>query len=205
MRSWSSIFGMVALAIWMSGTVSPTRAQVADTIVVTIQGDLDQVILTWEDFDVVRIGDTIHFRAVALDSEGDPVSAVFRWASEDSTTLRIEELPDGRARGIAMKKTPPETGGVRVWVMVEPFTELTTALLLSDGSLQWERPFLATSLGQKLQLCSYLHRSGELVAEAPGPPVCPTVFLAPATPTMWPNAVVQRSVPWSWLMAMAGR
>ena len=201
MKSWSRSIaaGLLVLAalIWNPGT---TEAQVADTIVVTIQGDVSQVLLTWEDFDILRIGDTIHMRAQAFDSEGDPVDAVFRWASEMPEILRVEEMPDGRAVGIALRK-----GTVRVWVMVEPNPTLATAVLQSDGSLDWGRRIDFTALGQTAQLCGYLHRGGELVAEAPGPPVCPVVFIAPATPTMWPDPVIARSVPWHTLMAMAGR
>ena len=183
----------------LGATWTTTEAQVADTIVVTIQGDVSQVLLTWEDFDVVRIGDTIHLRAQAFDSEGDPVSAVFPWASEDDAILRIEEQPDGRAVGIALRK-----GTVRVWVMVEPVTALITAVLRPDGSLDWGKQLEFTALGQEAQLCAYLHRNGTLVAESPGPPACPIVFLASPTPAMWPGPVIARSLPWSRLMALAG-
>ena len=199
MGTLRSIFVTLAVMlapIWTSGTA---EAQVADTIVVTIQGDVSQVLLTWEDFDIVRIGDTIHLRAQALDSEGDPVNAAFYWASEDSTILRIEEQPDGRAVGIAIRK-----GTVRVWVMVEPVTSLDVAVLQSDGTLDWGKQLEFTALGQENQLCAYLHRAGTLVAESPGPPTCPTVFLAASTPAMWPGPVIARSVPWSRLMALAG-
>ena len=196
MRILRSISVVLAL---LGATWTTTEAQVADTIVVTIQGDVSQVLLTWEDFDVVRIGDTIHLRAQAFDSEGDPVSAVFHWASEDDAILRIEEQPDGRAVGIALRK-----GTVRVWVMVEPVTALITAVLRPDGSLDWGKQLEFTALGQEAQLCGYLHRAGTLVAESPGPPTCPTVFLAAPTPAMWPGPVIARSLPWSRLMALAG-
>jgi len=201
-RKWSRstvavLLPLVAL-IWSPGT---SEAQVADTIVVTIQGKIDQVILTAEFVTPPRVGDTIFFRADVYDEEGDPATGfVYHWASEDPTALQIDQLEGNRARGIALKKST-----VRVWVMIEPITSLEIAVLQQDGSLDWGRRIEATALEQQFQLCAYLHRRGVLVAESPGPPTCPTVFLPEAMPAFWPGAPIQRAVPWNALMAMGSR
>jgi len=199
-RNWRrSIVAALCILAALTWTTT-TEAQVADTIVVTIQGKIDQVILTAEFVTPPRVGDTVYFRAQVYDEDGDPATGFrFHWASEDPAVIKIEPLENGRARGIAMQKA---LEGVMVWVMVEPVGEIVTAQLLSDGSLNWERPFQLTALSQQMQLCAYMHRSGVLVAESPGPPVCPTVFLPEAMPAFWPGAPIQRAVPWNALMAM---
>jgi len=197
-KIWTSIFAVLAL---LALTWTTTEAQeVADTVVVTIEGDLNEVSVAVVTLPPHRIGDTIFFRAEAFDSEGDPVvSVLYRWASEDTTVLALEELEDGQARGIALRK-----GTIRVWVMAEPITSLDIAILREDGSLDWGRQLTLTALGESAQLCAYLHRRGYLVAESPGPPACPVVFLAPPDPNGWP-AVIRRVVPWSQLQRYATR
>ena len=189
---------LLTALIWSPGT---SEAQVADTIVVTIQGKIDQVILTAEFVTPPRVGDTVFFRADVYDEDGDPATGfVYHWASEDPTALQIDQLEGNRARGIALKKST-----VRVWVMIEPITSLEIAVLQQDGSLDWGRRIEATALEQQFQLCGYLHRRGVLVAESPGPPACPIVFLPPATPAMWPGPMIHRSLPWPRFYALTQR
>lgn len=170
--------------ILVLGLTVPARAQVADTIQVTIQGDLAEVVLTSELVTPPRIGDTIIFQAQAVDSEGDPVAVVFTWASEDSTALRIETMENGQARGIAIRKAT-----VRVWVMAEPVEDMLLASF-RDGELVWGEGHLQE--GETIFFCAYLVRGAELVAQSEPPPTCPSVFVSPSTPDPFPLSVVDR-------------
>ena len=167
--------------------------EIADTIRIEIVGNVTSVVITANYVTPVRVGDTVLFMADVVDEDGDPISALLTYFTEDSTALRLEDLPDGQARGIALKKA-----SVRVWVVAEPFTELRVASFRPPDSLNWSGADTifarmdstgAVLPGQPeavLQMCAYLTRGGTiLVAESPGPPLCPTVFLPATLPSAY--------------------
>jgi hypothetical protein len=183
--------------------LSAQQIVVGDTIEITIQGNVDQVVLTAEYVTPPRVGDTIFFRALVTDEDGDPINALIRFGVEDPTVIRLEAISDstlasneGLARGIALRKAT-----TRVWVGANPVSEMRLASFRPPDSLNWagfdtlylkwlespgdstwsesgERWVYDYILGPSdpLQYCAYLTRGETLVAEDPGPPACPTVF-----------------------------
>ena len=155
-------------------------AQVTDTISITIVGNVTSVTISGEYVTPFRVGDSVVFRANVVDEDGDPLAALLTYFTEDSTALRLEELPDGEALGIALKKAT-----VRVWVVAEPITEMRLASF-RDGRLSWTR-YDTINVGDSIQYCAYATRGGTvLVAESPGPPTCPMVFEGPTLPAWLP-------------------
>lgn len=178
----------------------PARAQlVTDTVRITIEGDLAEVVIQLNDT-TISIGDTIYFNALAYDSEGDPVSAQLTWAAEDTTVLDLDPLT---GVGVALRKAQ---GGIWVVVRAERVGEMLIASF-RDGELRW----LSETVGDTIyceypdiippspeypegrcpddplpwhQWCGYLVSPDyHLLAESPGPPLCPIVFFeAPEPP-----------------------
>ena len=182
MLKWLRFCTALAI-IWMSGAIPLDAQEVGDTIEITIQGNVDQVVLVAEFVTPPRVGDTIIFRATVTDEDGDPINAFVRFGVEDPTVLRLETISDsttavnvGLARGIALKKAT-----TRVWVGANPVTEMRLASFRPPDSLNWGLsnggiPNDTINAGEALQYCAYLTRGEVLVAQSPEPPACPTVF-----------------------------
>lgn len=174
MRILRNIFAVLAL---LALTWTTTDAQeITDTITIEITGTLTGVVLTAEYLTPLQVGDTAILRAVVHDEDGDPISALVTFYTEDATALALEAITDpetptneGLARGIALRKAT-----VRVWVMVEPVSHMYLASF-RGGVLRWTGHD-TIPVGGELQYCAYLVRGGYLVAESPGPPTCPMVF-----------------------------
>lgn len=177
----------------------PAHAQlVTDTVRVTVEGDLAAVGIT--SFEATfRIGDTVQFVAEAYDSEGDPVTAVFTWASEDPAVVSIDPNT-----GLAVGLT--KGTNVAIWVRAEAVGEMRLASFRPPDSLNWsgfdtltiQRDSAGEIIGAppELQYCAYLvDPVGYLVADSPGPPLCPVVFLPRAEPVFTMFAGISRSRP----------
>lgn len=171
MMNWNKLW-CIPVALILSGIVTPVCSQsVADTIQITITGTLTDVAITGEYVTPFRVGDSVIFTAQAVDEDGDPINAMFTFFTEDSTALRLEAMPDGSALGIALRKAT-----VRVWVVAEPITQIQIASFRPPDSLNWTG-YDTIPIGSTLQYCAWATRNGSLVAESPGPPACPVVFL----------------------------
>ena len=181
MKSFYVMFVSLLALLLMTGA-SQAEAQVTDTILITIEGNVAGVILTGEYVTPLRVGDTVIFKANVVDEEGLPINALISFFTEDSTILRLETITDptlgvneGMARGIALKKAT-----VRVWAIAEPITEMRLATF-RDGVLNWSGED-SILVGESIQYCAWLTRGNRLVAESPGPPTCPSVFVADPLP-----------------------
>jgi hypothetical protein len=194
-QTWIFVLLFVIGAIFLSILALPTilSGQVSDTIQITITGRITDVTLTAEYVTPFQVGDTAILKAVVLDEDSLPIAAQITFFTEDSTALRLEDIvrsdyPIGQkhARAIALRKAT-----VRVWVMVEPITEMRLASF-RDGVLNWSRNDTLhiwqytdgrPTVYESLQYCAWLTRGTELVAESPGPPLCPAgVFVPPSLP-----------------------
>lgn len=190
-------------ALLPAGGQVQAQQVIGDTIEITIEGNVDRVVLTAEYVSPARVGDTLIFRATVTDEEGDPINAFIRFGVGDNSVIRMEAITDstvavnvGLARGIALRKAT-----TTIWVGVNPISELRLASFRPPDSLNWagfdtlylkwlespgdstwsesgERWVYDYILGPSdpLQYCAYLTRGETLVAEDPGPPACPTVF-----------------------------
>jgi hypothetical protein len=195
----------VALAMFL-GMHPPAGGQiVTDTVRITIEGDLAEVVIQLNDT-TIAIGDTIYFSALAFDSEGDPVSAQLTWAAQDTTVLDLDPIT---GVGVALRKA---SGGIWVVVRAEKIGEVLIASF-RDGDLKWLSETVGDTIfcGQDvippdgrcpdnplptLQLCAYLVDSKyNLLAEDPGPPICPIVFFEAPGPANSMFAVVPRRRP----------
>jgi len=157
----------------------PLEAQeVSDTILVTIQGNVTDVVLATEYVTTpFRVGDTVLFRAVVTDETGDPINAFIQFFAEDPSVIRLVPITDptmalneGQAYGVALMKTT----GTRVWVRATPIGGLQIASF-RDGALNWT---LNDTIGpgETLQYCAYLHDLNfNIVAQGPLPPDCPII------------------------------
>jgi len=199
------LLGILALSLF---AVPGNAQEVSDTILITITGRVTDVVLSAEYVTPFRVGDSALFLAEVTDEDGDPINALISFFSEDSTALRIEPVIEnggaasnvGMAVGIALRKA-----SVRVWVMVEPIGEMRLASF-RDGELNWSgydtlRLYRDASGNvieddprHLIQYCAYLTRGTTLVAESPGPPTCPTVFLPDPSPSALPFVLARRSV-----------
>lgn len=185
-------FLLAYLALTLPGNV---RAQTAvDTVWVTVEGPLATTTITTVERRL-QLGDTIQFVAVAQDLEGDPVTAVFTWASSDPTSVLIDP-ETGIALAIGKSQQP-----VGISVLTEQVSELFLASF-RDGALNWsgnDTIYCATNEANEcieprptLQYCAYLvNRDHRLVAQSPGPPTCP--LAVPPAPV--PSNSVFASVP----------
>jgi len=158
----------------------PVRAQeVTDTLVITIQGTVTEAILTAEYLTPPRVGDSIIFRAVVVDEDGDPINALIEFFTEDADALTIEAITDpttplneGMARGIALRKAT-----VRIWVRATPIAELVT-VSFRDGELNWSGNDTIL-VGEEIAYCAYLFGTdGKVAAQSALPPRCPLVDTA---------------------------
>ena len=177
---------------------TPAAGQVAvDTVWVTVEGPLFETTITTVTRRM-QLGDTVQFVAIAQDQQGDSVTAAFTWATSDPGLVSIDPLT---GIAIALGKTRQ---GVAISVLTEQVTELVLASF-RDGELNWSgrdtvRPYWEPSLGDTawwagnettpgrflpdtllvfpiLQYCAYLiNATRQLVAQDPGPPLCPLVF-----------------------------
>jgi hypothetical protein len=185
MRPFLCLAGLALLAMFAA---KPMAGQtVTDTVMVTVEGDLAGVgITTFEQ--TFRIGDTVQFVAEAYDSEGDPVSAVFTWASADTTAVRIDAAT-GLAVGVG------KGSNVAIWVRAEAVQEMRLASFRPPDSLNWTGQD-TIPIGANLQYCAYLVDAvGFLVSDSPGPPICPIVFLPRPEPFPSMFAGISRSRP----------
>ena len=154
-------------------------AQVAtDTVLVTIEGDLAEVTIQVPDT-TLSIGDSIQYTAITVDSDGDPVTTQLTWTSSQPQILSIDAQTE---MAVALQKSPP---GVPIAVSVR--AEKIGALHLAsfrDGELNWMGND-TIDVGATLQYCAYLvDPDNYLLAEDPGPPTCPIVFVTrPEPPT----------------------
>jgi hypothetical protein len=190
---------MIFLALLASTIPSATRAQlVTDTVRVTVEGDLAAVGIT--SFEATfRIGDTVQFVAEAYDSEGDPVSAVFTWASEDPAVVSIDPNT-----GLAVGQT--KGSNVAIWVRAEAVGEIRMASFRPPDSLNWSGADTIDAIGETLQYCAYVvDPGGYLVAESPGPPTCPIVFNPRPTEAPRVFAGISRSRPAGFFHGMRDR
>lgn len=178
---------LIILAVTLLGFIvlpgAVTGQTIADTVRITIVGNLTTVEIIEDYPPEVAIGDTIHFHAEAFDEEGDPVLADFTWISVDTTKMQVFNVGDGTALGIALSKPFAD-----VAVRAEPIMEILLASF-RDGRLNWtghDTIFTPLdSLGNvidpndpsaHLQYCAYAVRGRYLVTQSPGPPTCPIVF-----------------------------
>ena len=194
----ASVFALLLLiaAFLLAIGVGQAGAQVTDTVTVTIAGTVAGVVLTAEYVTPARVGDTVIFRAVVTDEDGDPINALVRFGVEDPTILRLEAITDstvaaneGLARGIALRKAT-----TRVWVGANQIGEMRLASFRA-GELNWSG-FDSVAVGESLQYCAYLTRGTTLILQDPLPPTCPTVFLPEPGPEQMPYlaaATVRRS------------
>ena len=148
----------------------PIQAQVvADTLRVTIEGDLAGVSFTV--FSVtLTVGDTVQYVAQAYDEDGDPITTgvVYTYASSDTTLLRI--LP-ASGWALALQK-----GNVDVIVRAEYGGLIVHVASFRDGELTWGSGNIEK--GQTLQYCAYIvDGGGYLVGQSQPPPICPIAFL----------------------------
>lgn len=189
---------VLAILLFLFALPQQNDAQiVTDTVRITIEGDLAEVVIQLNDT-TIAIGDTIYFTALTYDSEGDPVSAQLTWISQDTTVFQIDALT---GVGVALKKAQ---GGIWVVVRAERIGDLLIASF-RDGELRWLSETVSDTLKcypdiippdgrcpeplPTLQLCGYLvSPEYNLLAEDPGPPVCPVVFFSAPEP---PNALLQ--------------
>lgn len=149
-------------------------AQVADTVFVSVFGDLNSV--TFTTFEVnLNIGDTVQYVAQAFDSEGDPVAATYRYASSDTTVVKIDAYT---GVAVGLKKGT----NIAITVMAEAGS-LFMASFRPPDSLNWTGYDTIScsepdcSDAPTLQYCAYLvNDAGFLVGESPGPPTCPIVW-----------------------------
>ena len=212
MLNWLKSFFVLAIILMSGATRTPLEAQVGDTITVTIVGNVTGVVLTAEYVTPARVGDTVIFRAVVTDEDGDPINALIRFGVEDPTVLRLEAITDstvaaneGLARGIALRKAT-----TRVWVGASPISEMRLASF-RDGALNWsghDSIQIHRDAGgavipelSSLQYCAYLTRGTTLILQDPLPPDCPIVFLPEPGPEQMPYlaaATVRRSSSEDW-------
>lgn len=176
--------GILAIAAGLFlalGLFFPYSAQgqsATDSVRVTILGDLATATITVRDT-TISIGDTIFYSAITVDSDGDPVPAQLTWNSSDPSAMEIDALT-----GVAVARSKAAQGVV-ISVLAQKIGDLLLASF-RDGELQWEGEHELQE-GEPLQFCAYLVDPAYfLLAEDPGPPICPTVFLPQPLP---PNNV----------------
>jgi hypothetical protein len=188
-------------------TCSITEAQVVDTVYVSVQGDLNRVMFT--EFETnMTIGETKVFRAVAFDSDGDTVNAIMTYKSTDPTVIQIDSIT-----GLATALKKGTNIGIWVRAEAGSMMHMASFRDGDlDFSGNWEIPLYTwqNSLGDStwyeptdgrdpywvkdyirvpnpnptLQFCAWLvDGGGHMVAESPGPPTCPTVWLPAPEPT----------------------
>lgn len=112
----------------------PASGQVAvDTVTVLVEGLLTEAEITFPA-PKIRVGDTIVFRARATDADGDPVTAIFTWASTNPAVLEIVQVSDSIAIGVGRGK-----GQADVALLAEQFDFLAIVHRMPDGSFRLGR------------------------------------------------------------------
>lgn len=173
-RSFGELLWLVMVAL--TAPICLSAQQVADTLTVTVEGDLAVAEIVYEG--TPRIGDTIQFVGEAYDSEGDPVTATLTWATSDSTIMSIDA-----SSGEAVVHAK---GTVSIYLLAELVQSLALgAFRPEDGPTTItfpDPPHWDLHEGESLQMCGYLlSPEGLLVAQSAGSPgsLCPGAFPVP--------------------------
>lgn len=175
---------LAAAILLPSGVGAQNQITAGDTILMTVVGDLADVMIVEYPQVSPRIGEVVYFRAQAVDSDGDPVPAAFLWESSDSTVLRFTQMSDSVAMAVGVSKGTVE---VTVTVTLQGPDRLVLGFLHPGGRFDYGSTSMR--VGETCQGCAFLSTYlGETVNV--GLPEC-----APFVPLAMTESVIIAGLP----------